>query len=485
MTSLDQIRQRVAWAFAILVALHLPIVIILGWAVEVTWMPAATGTAILSALLTATTWTAPRATTTHALAAVSHVAVIAILVAMLNGHPWQIDMHMYFFAGIALIGMFCNWRLIVMAGGLIAVHHLGLNILIPAAVFPGGGDIGRVLLHALIVVVEVGALSWLAVRLVAAFAGAEAAIADARAAQAETARLAAEQADYEATIQRTATQLRCEIAAGFEADIGGIVREMAIAGRDLQGAARGLTDVAENTRQGAAGANRSGENAAVNIDAIALASDELLQSISEIARQINHSETGARDTAAKAGQAAETVRQLGERTAEISSIVDLIDDIAERTNLLALNATIEAARAGEAGRGFAIVAGEVKALARQTAEATRGIQRQVEDVQAVSKQVEAAISTIDGGIRAVLSAVGAISSAAEEQEAATREIANKVQAAADGTRDVSAAIAGVDAVAVTGEERSGVVLQASTALNDISGRLRAAMTDFVDRIKAA
>ncbi len=77
----------------------------------------------------------------------------------------------------------------------------------------------------------------------------------------------------------------------------------------------------------------------------------------------------------------ETVQKLGTSSQEIGDVIKVITSIAEQTNLLALNATIEAARAGEAGKGFAVVASEVKELAQETAKATEDIARRVEAIQ--------------------------------------------------------------------------------------------------------
>ncbi len=85
---------------------------------------------------------------------------VATLVAALDGHPWQIDMHMYFFASLAMLAAFCDWRAILVATATVAVHHLALNFILPAAVFPNGGDFFRVVMHAVIVLIEAGVLIW-------------------------------------------------------------------------------------------------------------------------------------------------------------------------------------------------------------------------------------------------------------------------------------------------------------------------------------
>lgn len=105
------------------------------------------------------------------------------------------------------------------------------------------------------------------------------------------------------------------------------------------------------------------EEATQSAQAVAAAIEELNASINEIAQQVNESARVAADAVSQAGTTNGEVQNLAEAAQKIGNIVQLISEIAAQTNLLALNATIEAARAGEAGRGFAIVASEVKALA--------------------------------------------------------------------------------------------------------------------------
>src|SRR3954451_9112603 len=129
--------------------------------------------------------------------------MVALLVLEFSRQPMQIDMHMAFFAGLAIVAMWCCWMSILMAGAVVAVHHLVLNFAYPYAVFPDGADFTRVVIHALIVVVQIGALAYLTNRAVAALDGSEAASAEARAAQAESATLAEkERASMEQQEQR-------------------------------------------------------------------------------------------------------------------------------------------------------------------------------------------------------------------------------------------------------------------------------------------
>src|SRR6202042_578520 len=102
--------------------------------------------------------------------AVAMVAQVSLLGAAMKGQPWQVDMHMYYFAAVALLAIYCDWRAIVTAASVVALHHLALNFILPAAVYPGGGNLARVLLHAVILVIESAALVWMCTSVTRMFA---------------------------------------------------------------------------------------------------------------------------------------------------------------------------------------------------------------------------------------------------------------------------------------------------------------------------
>ena len=121
--------------------------------------------------------------------------------------------------------------------------------------------------------------------------------------------------------------------------------------------------------------------------------------------------------------------KLTDTAKQMSGIVEIIQDIASQINLLALNATIEAARAGDAGTGFAVVANEVKSLARQVAQATDRISDEITGIQSVSGDVVSSLSTIKHSVEAIRNSVNGVAGAIEEQSAVTLEISNNMQTA--------------------------------------------------------
>jgi methyl-accepting chemotaxis protein len=198
-------------------------------------------------------------------------------------------------------------------------------------------------------------------------------------------------------------------------------------------------------------------NVSTSVDSVAAALEELNSSFGEVARNcVRASEVSGLATST-VSQSTSVMSDLGRTAEDIGRILDVIQDIASRTNLLALNATIEAASAGESGRGFAVVASEVKELSRQTAAATEQIAAQIREMRASTARALDATSAIGTAIGQVDEISTAIAAAVEQQLAASREIstgiarvsgdsgavAANVSAASEGLAHIATAVAGV------------------------------------------
>lgn len=227
----------------------------------------------------------------------------------------------------------------------------------------------------------------------------------------------------------------------------------------LNGIADQMASSAQNLGENATAVSAASEESLVNAEAVASAAEELAASIAEISSHVDQSAEIARSAASQAEQSREVVESLSEAAKKVGEVVGLINDIAEQTNLLALNATIEAARAGEAGKGFAVVASEVKNLANQTQGSTASITGEVNGMLEVTSDAVKAITSIIETIANINEKSEEISAAVQSQDQATREIASNVTEAAAGAREVS------ERIAVVSRDAQGV----GSLSGDVSG----------------
>jgi methyl-accepting chemotaxis protein len=274
-------------------------------------------------------------------------------------------------------------------------------------------------------------------------------------------------------------------ADDFESAVGSIVSNVSASAVQLEQAAGTLTRTAETTQTLSSQVAGNSEEASGNIQSVATATGQLSASVGEIGRQVRESSRIAESAVTQAQATDQRIGKLSRAAQQIGDVVKLITAIAEQTNLLALNATIEAARAGEAGRGFAVVASEVKSLASQTAKATDEISNHIAGMQQATEESVAAIKAIGSTIAEISTIASSIASAVEQQGTATRDIAENVQNVARGTRDAAANVLKVNRGATETGEASEEVLSSAKTLSVESTRLRAELDRFMANIRAA
>ncbi|WP_375259642.1 methyl-accepting chemotaxis protein [Citreimonas sp.] len=334
--------------------------------------------------------------------ALTLVAQSAIFTAMFTGHAWQIDTHMLYFLVLACVSVLGRVGPLLVACGVIAVHHAGLSLLVPALVYPSVTLVENLLrtgLHGVLVVLETGALALsiaqrntMAAR---ADAATIAATEESRRAQAarDEAQRRADETEAAVTVLRkhmarlADRDLDCSIEkalpAGF-ADLGHdfnrAVSQLSEAIGSAQSMAQGFAREAEALQSVTGSLSTRSEEQALALSevnaGIGAVSERLTASAAQAddaAVAANRTRSEAEEGGAVTDRAIAAMNLIESSTSEVAKIMDLIDDIAFQTNLLSLNAGVEAARAGESGRGFAVVASEVRGLAQRTAEAASGV----------------------------------------------------------------------------------------------------------------
>ena len=275
------------------------------------------------------------------------------------------------------------------------------------------------------------------------------------------------------------------MADDFENKVGNIVKGVAAAATEMQATAKSMAATSEEVQQQATTVAAAAEQTTSNVQTVASATEELSASFNEINQRVSESTKIVGEAVGQVQATADSVGRLQEAAATIGEVLKLIIDIAEQTNLLALNATIEAARAGEAGKGFAVVASEVKALANQTAKATDQIRLQINGIQATSKESGEAISSISKIIGRIDEISTSIAAAVEEQTAATSEISRSVSQAAQGTAEVTSNVSRVSDAASSSSASAHEVLSAASELSQTGEHLSMQVNNFLRTVRAA
>lgn len=274
-----------------------------------------------------------------------------------------------------------------------------------------------------------------------------------------------------------------EVARQFERTVGDVVNGVAAASSQLHTTATRMAASAEEASRRTGEVATSMEEANAGATAAAAASDEFALSISEISRQAASSSELARLATEATGEADETISALAASAEEVGQIVELIQTIAQRTNLLALNASIEAARGGEAGRGFAVVASEVKELAMQTSRATEKVADQIRAMQSTTGASVKALRSIAGQVKELESTAVSIATAVDQQSVAGRDLAQSIDLAARGTENVAGHIEDVRQLSLSTGAAASQVLSSANELEAQAAHLGDQVCGFLRTVR--
>jgi len=261
--------------------------------------------------------------------------------------------------------------------------------------------------------------------------------------------------------------------------IGTQARSLTTAATQMRSLAQQIATANDESSAQAGLVSAAAEQVSANVDSVATATEELNANTREIAANASEAARVATSAVEIASTTRGTFERLSESGTTIGNVVKVIYAIAEQTNLLALNATIEAARAGEAGKGFAVVADEVKKLANQTAQATEEISATAQTINEHTGVAGQAIGDITTIIENIHDIQTIIASGVEEQTATTAEIAHAVSEAATGSREIAERIAGIAAVvqetaaaSLSSREGADELAEMSADLQRVVGRFK-------------
>ena len=479
---LHRLRRQVDIGLQMLLWLHVPLCAVVAVGLGRSAQAAALAAGAVAAAATATWMLCGTGLATRLTIGVALMGSDSVLLGVAAGQPWQADLHMYFFAGLALLSAYFDWRVVLLAAVSLALHHLVLNETLSALVYPGGGDLRRVALHASVVVLEAGALMWITRAVERLLHRVEVAR--------EMARLADQRAGALAIVaeQRVATERRDaarQLAAAFKATVSGVVGEMVEATEEVRRTAAGLSVIARDASQQTAEIAATSKRTAAIAGDVSAAAERLVADVVALPGEMMRAASSAREAAANAEATRLTVAELAAASVQIGAVVELIGGIAAQTKLLALNATIEAATAGESGRGFAVVAAEVKALAAQIAGATADVKRQVAAIQQRTTPAVEAIGVIARSLVGLDVKTREVAESVERNVAATQDISAAVQRSAARSETINGNLSSLVRSAAGANLAAADAQQAADTLSSRSDRLTAELERFVQTVLQA
>lgn len=414
--------------------------------------------AVLNIVPTANVWR--KNTSAQARSSMGMMAVLqpALLVFAVQETGLQVDMHLYFFVALAALTSLCDVRPIIIGGSVIILHHLLLSSTQPDWVFVGSGSFARVVIHAV-------ATGLMVAILCAVAKGIQAVLTNIEAAQADSEHQAMLLQEQSTELQQALHRVELERAKGekleadkakqrseelsnfveeFERSVASVIHSVSNTAMVLEKTTKQLDEIAAVTGDQATDFSDAAGIASKAADTVARGVSELTASITKIAVNVSQQDemtTMATERAISGGQ---VLGSLSEQSETIGEATKAIVRIAEKTNLLSLNAAIEAATAGPAGRGFTIVAQEVKALATQASEAATEIDNFLTGIQSGSleaersfKAIDEAVSELDKASKAIRWDVNDQRQSADTIQSYARNAANEVESMAERSKELA------------------------------------------------
>lgn len=279
------------------------------------------------------------------------------------------------------------------------------------------------------------------------------------------------------------TEAQVQLADAFESNVGALVDGLAAEAQQVNGSARAMDAISDALATQSESALHNVDLGSSHVNSTAAAIEEMSVTIADVSRQVAGTQTISAQAVTEAEAATTMMRKLATEADEIGSVVGAISEIAEQTNLLALNASIEAARAGDAGRGFSVVAGEVKELANQTSQATGRIRQQVEGIQNESRDAMSAITKISETINEINQFTTVITEAMEQQALAGREISDAAQQADMSMGEARASVGELADSAGSVDQSSDEMIEVAQSMAHRTEEVQQGIRDFLTTLR--
>jgi methyl-accepting chemotaxis protein len=406
--------------------------------------------------------------------------------------PMQIEMHFYFFVLIALLSVFANPLVILLAAVTVAVHHFAVWLLIPASVFNYEASFWSVVVHAVFVVLESIAAVFVARSFYNDYHKSHHALVESRHLQhrmqnensdiqrqiVDLLQVVSDASDGNLTVRATTTSgtlgnvadafnLLMESLEGLIGEVSRQVGEVGAVRQLVADVAKQITEVSTN----ADGASNASQHTAMTAQEGEKAVEDVIQGMDSLRANV---QSGAKK-----------MKNLGDRSMEITSIVGTISRISEQTNMLALNAAIEGARAGEHGRGFRVVAEEVRKLAERASGATKDIEKLVKAITAETNETIRAIEQQTQVVEDESKTVGTagellrkIRNASDQSAGLVASITSVARHQVEQTRRVERTMESVSAIAADTEKGAETTVATVTNLVRLADQLRRSISRF-------